>query len=56
MAEDRDLELHEEDYIRLDENREEHWRYIAEEGDNKKKIHSLRREVYVKKKEDLIKI
>ena len=36
-------------------SREEHWRYVAKEGDNKKKIRSLRWEVYVKDKGQLIK-
>ena len=35
--------------------REEHWRNLSEEGDDKKKIHALRWEVYVKEKEYLIK-
>ena len=39
----------------MDEIREEHWRDVSEEGDNKKKIHALRWEVYAKYKEELIK-
>ena len=39
----------------LDAIREEHWRDVAEEGDDKKKICALRWEVYVKYKEELIK-
>ena len=42
MAEERDTYLNEEENIRLDESREDHWRYVTEEGDDKKKIHSLR--------------
>ena len=34
---------------------EENYRDIAEEGDDKKKIHEMRWEVYVKEKEELIK-
>ena len=34
--------LNEEENIKLDEIREEHWRDVAEEGENKKKIHDLR--------------
>ena len=34
--------------------REEHWRDIAEEGEDKKNIHALRWEVYVKEKLKLI--
>ena len=48
MAEERDPDLNEEEDIILDEIREEHWRDVAEEGDDKKKIHELRWEVYVK--------
>ena len=39
----------------MDKIREEHWRDVAEEGENKKKIHEQRWEVYVKEKEELIK-
>ena len=43
MAEERDPDLNEEENIRLDHKiREEHWRDVAEEGGNKKKIHALR--------------
>ena len=42
MAEERDLDLNEDEDIRLDTIREEHCRDVSEEGDNKKKIHSLR--------------
>ena len=34
--------------------REEHWRGVAEGGDNNKNIHALRWEVYYKEKGDLI--
>ena len=44
-AEQRDLELNEEEDIRLDAIREEHWGGVAEKGDDKKKIHALRWEV-----------
>ena len=40
----------------MDAIREEHWRYVAEEGDDKNNIHALSLEVYVKDKEELIKI
>ena len=33
--------------------RDKHWRDVAEEGDNKKNIHALKWEVYVKDKEEL---
>ena len=55
VAEERDPDLNEEEDIVLDKIREEHWRDIAEEGDDKKRIHVLRWEVYVKDKEELIK-
>ena len=55
VAEERDPDLHEKEDIRLDEIREEHWRDVDEEGDDKKKIHDLRWEVYVQEKEELIK-
>ena len=48
VSEERDTDLNEEDDIRMDEIRDKHWRYVAEEGDNKKKIHALRWDVYVK--------
>ena len=55
VSEERDPYLNEEEDIRLDAIREEHWRDAYEEGDDKKKIHALRWEVYVKYKEYLIK-
>ena len=55
VAEERDPVLNEEEDIRLDEIREEHWRDVSEEGDYKKNIHDLRWEVYVKNKEEFIK-
>ena len=48
VAEERDPDLNEEEDIRLDAIREEYWRDIAEENDNKKKIHALMWDVYVK--------
>ena len=54
VAEERDPDLNEKQDIRLDEIREQHWRDVAEEGDYKKKIHSLRWDFYVKQKEELI--
>ena len=55
VAEERDPDLNEEEDIRLDDIREEHWSDVAEEGDNKKNICSLRWEIYVIEKEELIK-
>ena len=54
VAEERDPDLNEMENIRLDEIREYHWRDIAEENDDKKKIHALRWNIYVKEKEELI--
>ena len=42
------------DNIRFDEIWEVHWRDLAEESNDKKKIHRLRWCVYVKEKEGLI--
>ena len=55
VAEERDPDLNEYEDIRLDAIREENWKDVSEEGDNKKKIIDLRWEVYVKEEEDLIK-
>ena len=41
VAEERDLDLNEEEDIRLDEIREEYWRDVSEEDENKKIIHAL---------------
>ena len=54
VAEERDPDLNEKEDIRFDKVWEDHWRDIAEENDDKKKIHALRWEVYVKEKEELI--
>ena len=48
MSEEIYPDLNEEDNARMDEIMDEHWRNVAEEGDNKKKINSLRWKVYVK--------
>ena len=45
MAEERDPDLIEEEDIILYETREEHWRDVAEEGDDKNNIHDLRWEI-----------
>ena len=55
VAEERDTDLNEEEDIRLYETREEHWRDVAEDGDDDKNIHALRWEVYAKEEEKLIK-
>ena len=48
VAEERDPDLNEEEGIRLNEIREEHWMDVAQEGDDKKTIHFLRWEKYIK--------
>ena len=55
VAEERDTNLSEKEDIRQDEIQEDHWRDISDEGDDKKDIHALRWEVYVKEKQELIK-
>ena len=47
MAEDRNMELNEEDDTRLDEIRDHHWRDVPKKGDDKMNIHDLKWEVYV---------
>ena len=54
VAEERDPDLNEEENIRLDAIREEHWRYVAEGDYDKKNIFSLRWEVCIEEKEELI--
>ena len=51
MAEERDPDLNEKEDIRFEIIREDNWRDIAEENDDKKKNHALRWDVYVKEKE-----
>ena len=50
MSEEIYPDLNEEDNARMDEIMDEHWRNVAEEGDDNNNIHALRREVYVKEK------
>ena len=47
MSEEIDPYLNEEEEIRMDAIREEHWRGVAEEGDDKKKMHALGWEIYI---------
>ena len=42
MIEERDTDLNEMEDNRFDEIREDHWKDIAEENYEKKKIHALR--------------
>ena len=41
VVEERDPDLNEMEENRFDEIREDHWRDLAEENDDKKKIHAL---------------
>ena len=54
MVEERDPDLNEMEDIRFDGIWEDHWRDLVEENDDKKKIHALRWNVYIKEKEELI--
>ena len=54
VSEERDLDLNEEEDIRLYAIKEEHCRDVVEEGDYKKNIIDLKWKVYVKEKEKLI--
>ena len=49
VAEERDPDLSEKEDIRFDDIREYHWRDIAKENGDKKKIRSLRWDVYINK-------
>ena len=42
VEEERCPYLNEEEDIRLDAIRKDHWRYVVEEGDDENKIHALR--------------
>ena len=56
--EERDPDLNDMEDIRFDIRfdgiREDHWRDLAEKNEDKKKIHALIWNVYVKEKEELI--
>ena len=54
VVEERYPDLDEMDVIRFDKIWEDHWRDLAEESNNKKKIHALRWCVYVNEKEEII--
>ena len=50
MSEERYWDLNEEEDIIMYDTRDEYWRYIAEDGEDKKKINSMRWEVYIEEK------
>ena len=54
VSEERYPEMNEEEDIRMNGIRNKHWRDVADEGDNKNNMHSLRWEIYVKEKDELI--
>ena len=47
VVQERDPDLNEMEDIRFDEIREDHWRDLAKENDDNKKIHALIWNVYV---------
>ena len=55
VVEQIDPDLNEDEDIRLNEIRKDHWKDVAEEGDNKKNIHALMWDLYAKEKQKLIK-
>ena len=55
ISDKRDPDLNDEEDIRMEDSRHEHWRDDAEGGDYKRKIHALRWNVYTREKEEFIK-
>ena len=53
--EEREPYLNEEEDIIMEDSREEHWRDVAEDCEDKSKTQTLMWEVYTKDKEELIK-
>ena len=51
---ERDPDLNEEEYIRMEYSREQQWGNVAEDGDDMSKIHSLMWYVYTRENEYLI--
>ena len=41
VSEEKDPDLNEEGGIRMEDSREYHWVYVAEDGEEKKNIHAL---------------
>ena len=48
--EEREPYLNDEEDIIMADSMEDHWRYVAEDGEDKSKIHSLRWGLYTKDK------
>ena len=42
------LDQNEKEYIRMEDSREQHWRDVAKDGEDKIKVHALRQDVYTK--------
>ena len=41
VSEERDTDLNEEEDIRMEYSREDHWRYVDKDGEDKSNIHAL---------------
>ena len=54
MLEERDTDLNEEEDIGMEDSKEEHFMDVSKYGNDKKNIHDLRWDVYIKR-EELIK-
>ena len=50
MLDKRDPELNDNEDIIMEVNREEHWRYVADNGEDNSKIRALRWDVYTREK------
>ena len=48
VSEERDPDLNKEEYIIIEDSMEERWRGVAEDGQDKTKIHALREEVHTR--------
>ena len=48
MLEERDPDLNEEEGIRVEDSREEHWGDVYDDGEDKSKIHALRWDICTK--------
>ena len=49
VSEERYTDLNEEDVI-IEDSKEEHWKDVYEDGENKSRIHALRSNVYKREK------
>ena len=56
VSEERDIDLNSEDYTRMEDSKEDHWRDVIEDGEDKSDISALRWYVYTIEKEEFIKI